>query len=128
MQFVSNPGPTPFDPVTDPAIQPPVGSAPQSGADPAIAGSAGVEHRPRHGAVRRTVATLLLAVGLLAVGGASAVWAASPDPSAATTPSTTTPSTTPSDGATHSKGDCPGKGAGTPGGTNGSTSSPSTSG
>ena len=63
--------------------------------------------------LRRTIATLLLATGLLAVGGVAAVSAASPTPSAPSAPSassapaagggTTAPA--PHDG-TH--GDCPG--------------------
>ena len=91
------------------------------------------EPRSRPGVVRRTLATLVLAAGLLIVGGASAVWAASPDPSAATTPSATdTPGTsgTPrsgTDGTTHPKGDCPNM-DGSSSGTDGSTSSPSSSG
>lgn len=121
MEFVPNPEPSPFDPAGEPVLDSvsPVDSPDRQ--------RVATEPRSRPGAVRRTVATLILAAGLLAVGGVSAVWAASPDPSAATTPSTTTPSTTPSDGTTHPKGDCP-KGSGTPSGTNGSTSSPSTSG
>jgi hypothetical protein len=104
----------------------------------------------RLGGIRRTIATALLAVGLLTVGGVAVVFAA--DPSAtpapkATTPSTnggstapstgTTPSTTAPRGAHHGAG-CPNMGTGSGGGstspnastapsTNGSTSSPSTS-
>lgn len=118
MEFVPNPEPV------DPASTPVVEAAPTS---------ADLEPRSRPGAVRRTVATLVLAAGLLIVGGVSAVWAASPDPSAATTPSASdTPggSGTPrsgTDGTTHSKGDCPNK-DGSSSGTDGSTESPSSSG
>ena len=47
------------------------------------------------GGIRRGLTTFALALGLLAVGGAAVVLAASPEPSASTTPSTQ-PSTTPS--------------------------------
>ena len=132
MEFVSNPEPSPFEPATEPVTQPAsepiidpaVRRAIESPVGPAAVSSADAGHRSRPGAVRRMVATLVLAAGLLAVGGVSAVWAASPDPSAATTPSTT-PSTT--DGTSHPKGNCPNMGASSSG-TNGSTSSPSTSG
>ncbi len=140
MEFVPDPEPSPFDPardlVSDPVIQPTIESATRSRVEPPVTISVAVEPRSRPGAVRRTAATLVLAVGLLIVGGVSAVWAASPDPSAAATPSTTTPSTssptttpstTPSGGTTRPKGNCP-NGGGTPSGTNGSTSSPSSSG
>lgn len=46
---------------------------------------------PRMG-IRRIAGSLVLAAGLLGVGGASVVLAASPSPSASTTPSTTQPS------------------------------------
>jgi len=139
MEFVPTPEPSPFgpagDPVTrDPLVEPAIDAAAASSLEAPLVAVAATEPRSRPGAVRRTVATLVLAVGLLIVGGVSAVWAASPDPSAATTPSTTTPSTTPdgsgtpgTGGTTHPKGDCPNMG-GSPSGTNGSTSSPSTSG
>jgi hypothetical protein len=45
------------------------------------------------GGLRRIVATLALTVGLLAVGGVSAVMAASPDPSASTAPAGTSGAT-----------------------------------
>lgn len=41
------------------------------------------------GGIRRTVATLVLAAGLLAVGGVAVATAASPDPSASAAPSAT---------------------------------------
>jgi hypothetical protein len=71
----------------------------------------------RLGGVSRGLATLGLAVALLAVGGAAAVMAASPEPSASTSPGTT-PSTQPSttDGAgttDHPKGPCPADADGT---------------
>ena len=123
MEFVPNPEPV------DPASEPVIDAAPTS---------ADLEPRSRPGAVRRTVATLVLAAGLLIVGGVSAVWAASPDPSASTTPSVATPSATDTpdssgtprsgtDGTTHPKGDCPNK-DGSSSGTDGSTESPSSSG
>ncbi len=62
--------------------------------------------------IRRGLATFGLALGLLAVGGAAVVMAASPEPSASTAPGTT-PSTQPSTdddwtGADRrDKGDCP---------------------
>jgi len=138
MEFVPNPEPSAFGPAGDPAIEavtpPTIDTAAAFAVESPIVGAVTVEPRWRPGAVRRTVATLVLAVGLLIVGGVSAVWAASPDPSAATTPSTTTPSTTPdgsgtpgTDGIAHPRGNCPNMG-GSPSGMNGSTSSPSTSG
>ena len=83
--------------------------------------------------IRRSVATLGLAVGLLAVGGAAVVLAASPEPSASASPGTT-PSTQPStnDDSTSTdrpdKGDCPEDGAGAQDGTDGQSpaASPST--
>jgi hypothetical protein len=63
--------------------------------------------------IRRGLATFGLAIGLLAVGGAAVVMAASPEPSSSTTPGTT-PSTQPSttdDDSTSTdrpaRGDCP---------------------
>jgi hypothetical protein len=101
---------------------------------PAPAGpTPGPEPSPRPRALRRTMATLLLAAGLLGVGGVSAAWAASPDPSASTTaPANDGGSTAPdasqgTGGATRPKGNCPNHdGSGTP--SDGSTSSPSTTG
>jgi hypothetical protein len=89
------------------------------------------------GPARRTIATLLLAVGLLAVGGVAVVFAADPSatpaPSATTQPSTggsggtVTPRTngqTPAGGAGHV---CPDKGTGGTGsGGAGSSAAPST--
>jgi len=92
---------------------------------------------------RRTVATALLAVGLLTVGGAAIVFAAdpsaSPAPNATTQPSTGGGTTRPNGQApgTHNAADCPNMGGSSGSGsapgssaapsTNGSTSSPSTS-
>lgn len=84
----------------------------------------------------RRVATLLLALGLLAVGGGAVAFAAdpsaSPDPAATTQPSTggangstTAPSTNGQAPADHARGDCPDK-AGTGSGS-GSGSGPDAS-
>jgi hypothetical protein len=76
------------------------------------------DSRPnRLGGVSRGLATLGLAVGLLALGGTAVVLAASPEPSASTTPGTT-PSTQPStnggSGTTDpAKGPCPDDAGGT---------------
>jgi hypothetical protein len=101
---------------------------------------------------KRLIATTILAVGLLGVGGAAVVFAAdpatSPAPSAATTPDgsggtggTTTPGTRPqrqgTPGQGHVKGDCPnmdgaagsgGSGSGASGGTTAPSTAPSTNG
>jgi len=78
---------------------------------PSLEPSASVPAAPaapqRFRSLRRTIAGLFLATGLLAVGGVAAVSAASPTPSATTAPSggTTTP------GGAHSGtpgADCPG--------------------
>jgi hypothetical protein len=79
------------------------------GVDPTLAPSSSGPNRL--GGISRAVATLGLAVGLLAVGGAAVVLAASPEPSASTTPGTTPstqPSTTDGSGTTDpAKGPCP---------------------
>jgi len=68
----------------------------------------------RLGSVRRSLATIGLAIGLLAVGGAAAVMAASPDPSASTAPfATDTPSTRGDHGACP-EGSGPGRNGGGP--------------
>jgi hypothetical protein len=107
---------------------------------------------PVLGGPKRLLATTLLAIGLLGIGGAAVVFAADPSatpaPSAATTPNGSGGTTAPSDrpngqaqsGQGHAKGDCPNMGgtggSGGSGGptapstapsTDGSTSSPSTS-
>ena len=98
--------------------------------------------RPFLGGARRTVATALLAVGLLTVGGAAVVFAADPSatpaPNATAQPSTGGGTTRPSGprAAGHNAADCPNTGgsggAGTAPGssaapsTNGSSSTPST--
>ena len=101
--------------------------------------------RPLLGGARRTVATALLAVGLLTVGGAAVVFAADPSasaaPNATTQPSTGGGTTRPNGQAPtrHNGADCPNMGgSGGSGGsgtapgssaapsTNGSTSSPET--
>jgi hypothetical protein len=94
------------------------------------------------GGPRRTLATALLAVGLLTVGGAAVVFAADPSatpaPNATTQPSTGGGTTRPSGpgAAGHNAADCPNmggnRGSGTAPGssaapsTNGSSSTPST--
>jgi hypothetical protein len=66
----------------------------------------------RLGGIRRSMATVGLAMGLLAIGGAAVVLAAGPEPSSGATPGTT-PSTQPStdDDSTSTDrphgGDCP---------------------
>jgi hypothetical protein len=55
--------------------------------NPTPPAEAGAPSPPRLSGARRAIATLALAAGLLAVGGVSAVMAASPDPSASTAPS-----------------------------------------
>src|SRR6185436_15825028 len=112
--------------------------------------AAAPEHHAALGGVKRTVATAMLAIGLLVVGGVAVVNAA--DPSASPAPTTTTQpngssgtgnggTTTPGGSAprSHTGGNCPnmggsGSGSGSSGSggssapsTNGSTSSPSTS-
>lgn len=125
-------------------LQPSSPFASQASFSPAPSGGASeVEEggRPLLGGARRTVATALLAVGLLTVGGAAVVFAAdpsaSPAPNATTQPSTGGGTTRPNgQGGTHNPANCPNMGgsggSGTAPGssapsTNGSTSSPSTS-
>jgi len=136
-------------PATPPSWSPP--AAPSVGTtQPAAASST-----PSLGGAKRLVATAVLAVGLLGVGGAAVAFAA--DPSATPAPSSgnqsqpaqpgtngggtapMTPGARPNgqapSGTGHAKGDCPnmgGSGGAAPNGpaapsTNGSTSSPSTS-
>ena len=65
--------------------------------------------RPAGRGLRRTIATLFLATGLLAVGGVAAVSAASPTPSASSAPAaggSTTPA--PHTGTGTPGVDCPG--------------------
>ena len=113
---------------TNPTDTPPVWAPPAPAAQPAPAVAA---PRPVLGGMRRTVATAVLAVGLLAVGGVAVVNAAdpaaSPTPNATTQPSTgtgggtTTPQAPSSNGAAptgRSGHDCPkagGSGSGTQG-------------
>jgi hypothetical protein len=125
-------------PAGQPAHSPPAGSpfaAPASVSPPAVA-AASPESPARStlGGARRTVATALLAVGLLTVGGVAVVFAADPSatpaPSAATTPSTQGGTSAPDAGTTRpqrggpngtapdgTKGDCPDKGTGSGSGT-----------
>ena len=90
------------------------------------------------GGIRRTVATLALAAGLLTVGGVAVVAAASPDPSTPAAPSATSQpstggSTAPSTGGStapstrqgHS-GNCANKGSGSGGSSTPTTPTPST--
>jgi hypothetical protein len=136
---------------------PPAGTPASFSPPPAWAGSAAPTPAPPAalpsptlGGARRLVATAVLAVGLLGVGGAAVVFAADPSASPAPSAGTQTPPgtsgggsvapTTPGNGGApkgtgHAKGDCPnmgGSGGTAPGApaapsTNGSTSSPSTS-
>jgi hypothetical protein len=126
-------------------LQPsPFASTPSFTPAPGPGTSASVEAggRPLLGGARRTVATALLAVGLLTVGGAAVVFAADPSatpaPNATTQPSTGGGTTRPN-GQTpggHTGANCPNMGGSggsgtTPGSsaapsTNGSTSSPGT--
>ena len=107
--------------------------------------AAAPEGRTAFGGVKRTVATAMLAVVLLVVGGVAVVNAA--DPSASAAPNATTQpngssgtgnggTTTPGSGAprSHTGGNCPnmggsgsGSGSSSAPSTNGSPSSPSTS-
>jgi len=118
-------------PAGQPAHSPPAGSpfaapASYSPAPPATP----TESRSRLGGARRTMATALLAVGLLTVGGVAVVFAADPSatpaPSGAAAPSTDGGGTAPSTGTTrpqrqggaaHDAADCPDKGAGSGTGT-----------
>ena len=109
---------------------------------PARAKATETDDRPLLGGARRTIATALLAVGLLTVGGAAVVFAAdpsaSPAPNATTQPSTGGGTTRPNGQApTHHNGaNCPNMGGSSGSGTapgssaapstNGSTSSPQT--
>ena len=56
--------------------------------------------------LRRTIASLALSAGLLAVGGVAVVSAASPTPAASSAPSGG-PGTPGGAGGTHAPGDCP---------------------
>lgn len=56
---------------------------------------------------RRMVASLLLAIGLLAVGGVAFVSAADPTPSPSSSPGTTTGGGTSSGTGTHNSANCP---------------------
>jgi hypothetical protein len=82
------------------------------------------------GGARRSIATALLAAGLLIVGGVAVVNAADPSP----TPSTTQPSgpgtsgqpANPNSGGTQHKGNCPNMGTGSGSGGGGGSSAPTT--
>ena len=88
--------------------------------------------RPTVGGGRRSIATALLAAGLLIVGGVAVVNAA--DPSPTPTPSTTQPSdpgtsgqpANPNSGGTQHKGNCPNMGTGSGSGGSGGSSAPTT--
>jgi hypothetical protein len=91
--------------------------------------------QPLLGGARRTVATALLAVGLLTVGGAAIVFAAdpsaSPAPNATTQPSTGGGTTRPNGQAPtgHNGANCPNMGgSGGSGAAPGSSAAPSTNG
>jgi hypothetical protein len=91
---------------------------------PATPLSIPAEAHPTGRSLRRTIATVALAIGLLTVGGVSVVAAASPDPSASTSPSTTNGTggtTTP-----HARGDCPNMGSGSGSGSGNGSASPGT--
>ena len=83
--------------------------------------------RPTLGGARRSIATALLAAGLLIVGGVAVANAA--DPSPTPTPSTTQPSNpgtsgqpaNPNSGGTQHKGNCPNMGSGRGSGNGGSS-------
>ena len=110
-------------PAWEPAQPPPAQPAPEppTGSSPVLGG------------VRRTIATVVLAVGLLIVGGSAVVMAA--DPSASPAPNATTQPSTGSGGTTtprtHTPGsttDCPNMGgSGSGGSTAPSTTGPSSS-
>jgi hypothetical protein len=129
----------PAQPLQPSPFAPPAPFSPPPGGDGSQAEEGG---RPLLSGARRTVATALLAVGLLTVGGAAVVFAAdpsaSPAPNATTQPSTGGGTTRPNGQApkAHNSADCPNMGGSsgsgtTPGSsapsTNGSTSSPSAS-
>jgi hypothetical protein len=91
--------------------------------------------RSHLGGARRTIATAVLAVGLLTVGGAAVVFAADPSatpaPNATTQPSTGGGTTRPSGPGTtgHNAADCPNMGgSGGSGTAPGSSAAPSTNG
>jgi hypothetical protein len=88
---------------------------PETGDVPVAESGAAPDAQPtgKPGSAKRVVASLLLAVGLLTVGGAAIVNAASPDPSATTAPaassapSTTTPATPGTNGTAANHANCP---------------------
>ena len=98
---------------TNPTDTPPVWAPPVPAAQPVTPAPAS---RPVLGGMRRTVATALLAVGLLAVGGVAVVNAA--DPAASPTPNATTQPSTGSGGGTTAP-QAPRSNAGAPAGRNG---------
>lgn len=74
-----------------------------------IPNGAGSAPRSVRNGLRRTIATALLAAGLLAVGGVAVVSAASPTPSASSAPAGSGGPTTPGGaGGSHTGADCPG--------------------
>ena len=75
--------------------------------EPTVPVAAEPESRPVMRGLRRTIATLFLATGLLAVGGVAAVSAASPAPAASGAPAAGG-STTPAPHTGTSGADCPG--------------------
>lgn len=109
------------------------GPPPVAASPPGMASSTATGSPLRLTGIRRSMATFGLAVGLLAVGGAAVVLAASPEPSSSATPGTT-PSTQPStnDDSTSTdrpdRGDCPEDGTTGDDGTDGQApaASPST--
>ncbi|HEX7471604.1 MAG TPA: hypothetical protein VF323_00860 [Candidatus Limnocylindrales bacterium] len=69
---------------------------------------AGAASRTIRSGLRRTIATAILATGLLAVGGVAVVSAASPTPAASSAPAGSGGPTTPGAGGTHTGANCPG--------------------
>ena len=69
---------------------------------------AGSASRIIRSGLRRTIATAILATGLLAVGGVAVVSAASPTPAASSAPAGSGGPTTPGVGGTHTGANCPG--------------------
>jgi len=118
----------PILPITPPAADPPPAEDPAPTLPPPA-------EPLRLGGIHRSMATIGLAVGLLAVGGVAAVMAASPEPSTGASPTIETPSTQPpatdDDPSTSTdrkdRGDCPEDADGTSGGSDSGTDDSGTS-
>jgi hypothetical protein len=121
----------PAQPLQPSPFVPPASFSPAPGGDASQVEEGG---RPLLSGARRTVATALLAVGLLTVGGAAVVFAAdpsaSPAPNATTQPSTGGGTTRPNGQApkAHNAADCPNMGGSSGSGTSPGSSAPSTNG